>query len=318
VPGVARGFNPLTAGYASGQVGVVLKARRPDIVHCIGLGPIMLGGFGCVLAGVQNRIYSPGPTGRLATGTGLSGWLARRAAKAVLGGPLRGARTRFLVDTAEDADALRLPAGDTVVVHGFGVDPDRLHPLPMPAPAPLRVAIVAPMPTASGIDVAVEAVGLARSRGADLELSLFADDPAGAKSPDVEAWIARPGVMWGGPGAAVDAPWRDCHVACLPSLGGQGTPRVLLEAAACGRALVTTDVPGCRDLVRDGTEGVLVPPGDPEALADAFLRLARDPVLPPLMGAAARARVLHDFLERDLVDAVARVYADLLGRAARA
>ena len=136
---------------------------------------------------------------------------------------------------------------------------------------------------------AVRPFRLARSGGADIELSLDAD-PAGEAS---EIWAAH-------------------HAACLLPKSGEGSLRGLFEAAACGRPIIASDVPGCRRFVTDGSEGFLVPPGDPAALAAAFTKLARDPVLLPRMGAAARARVLHGYTERDVTEAVKRLYAAML------
>ena len=98
----------------------------------------------------------------------------------------------------------------------------------------------------------------------------------------------------------------------LPLRGGEGLPRTLLEAAACGRAILTTDVPGCRTLVRDGIEGCIVPPNDSAALAEALVALARQPDRVARMGEAARARVLDGFTERDVMDSVKRLYTSLL------
>src|SRR3954464_12678018 len=145
-----------------------------------------------------------------------------------------------------------------------------------------------------GIDVAVEAVRAARAQGAAVELSLYgAPDPSNPKAiPEetLKAWDSEPGIAWHGPTTDIAAIWRDHHVCCLPSRGGEGLPRTLLEGAACGRAVVTTDVPGCRTLVRDGVEGLLAPPGDAETLAAALATLAGDPTLVARMGEAARAR----------------------------
>ena len=167
-----------------------------------------------------------------------------------------------------------------------------------------------------GADVAVEAVKRAREAGTAVELSLYgAPDPSNPKAvPEetLQAWNGVPGVTWHGRTDDVAGVWRDHHVCCLPSRGGEGLPRTLLEGAACGRALVTTDVPGCRRLVRDGIEGLLVPPGDAAALAGAFAKLAADSGLVARMGAAARARVLDGFTERDVKAAVKRVYAAML------
>jgi glycosyltransferase involved in cell wall biosynthesis len=167
-----------------------------------------------------------------------------------------------------------------------------------------------------GIDVAVEAVRAARAKGGSIELSLYgAPDPSNPKAiPEstLKAWSAEPGMTWHGVTQDVAAVWRDHHVACLPSRGGEGLPRTLLEAAACGRAIATTDVPGCRTLVRDGVEGRLVPSGDPVSLAEALLTLSTQPDVVARMGEAARARVLDGFTERDVMDSVKRLYGSML------
>jgi glycosyltransferase involved in cell wall biosynthesis len=106
--------------------------------------------------------------------------------------------------------------------------------------------------------------------------------------------------------------WRDHHVCCLPSRGGEGLPRTLLEGAACGRAIVTTDVPGCRALVRDGVEGRLVPPGDAPALARALVALSREPRAVARMGEAARARVLDGLTQDQVMAAVQDLYRKAL------
>jgi glycosyltransferase involved in cell wall biosynthesis len=167
-----------------------------------------------------------------------------------------------------------------------------------------------------GIDLAVDAVRLARSRGVAVELDLFgAPDPSNPRSiPEkiLRIWDGADGISWRGPTADVADVFAAHHVGCLPSRGGEGLPRTLLEAAACGRALLTTDVAGCRALVRDGIEGFVVPSGDVPALGDAIARLAADPALVARMGTAARARVLDGFTQRDVMDAVKRVYERML------
>jgi glycosyltransferase involved in cell wall biosynthesis len=176
--------------------------------------------------------------------------------------------------------------------------------------------VVARILWSKGIDVAVEAVRSARAQGADIALSLYgAPDPSNPKAiPEetLKAWSAEPGIAWHGATRDIPGVWRDHHVACLPSRGGEGLPRSLLEAAACGRAIVTTDVPGCRALVRDGTEGLLVPPGDAAALREALLTLSRQPDRVARMGEAARVRVLGGFTERDVMESVKALYRSML------
>jgi glycosyltransferase involved in cell wall biosynthesis len=227
-------------------------------------------------------------------------------------------KTRYLFENTDDPKLLGLdPSGSRVtILGGAGIDPEALQPELIPTQPPLKVAVVARMLWSKGIDVAVEAVRAARAKGAAIELSLYgAPDPSNPKAiPEdtLKAWSAEPGIAWHGVTQDIAAVWRDHHVACLPSRGGEGLPRTLLEAAACGRAIVTTDVPGCRTLVRDGVEGRLVPSGDTPSLTEALLTLSARPDLVARMGEAARTRVLDGFTERDVMDNVKQLYGAML------
>jgi glycosyltransferase involved in cell wall biosynthesis len=304
----------MAAGYAAGQLASILKAEKADIVHCIALKPILIGGFAAATAGVPRRVFALTGLGFVGARSGAVGRLAQGAVRTLVRG-LATRQTQFLFENTDDPKGLGLDPGSpqVTVVGGAGIDPERLSPQPLPPLPPLRVAVAARMLWSKGIDVAVEATRLARSRGASVELSLYGKpDPSNPKAiPEetLKAWSQEPGIAWHGPTSDIAAVWRDHHVCCLPSRGGEGLPRTLLEAAACSRAIVTSDVPGCRTLVRNGTEGRLVPPNDVGSLADALAALANDPALVARMGEAARARVLDGFTERDVMDAVQRLYA---------
>jgi glycosyltransferase involved in cell wall biosynthesis len=312
-----RSLNPVTTGLKTGDLAAILRREKADLVHCIALRSILVGGFAAGMVGVRRRVYALTGLGFLGARTDRIARLAQRAVRLLVRG-LETRQTRYVFENADDPKLLGLdPAGENVVIlGGAGIDPEALRPAPLPPQPPLKVAIVARMLWSKGIDVAVEAVRNARAQGAAVELSLYgAPDPANPKSiPDepLKAWAAEPGIAWHGRTEDVAAVWRDHHVACLPSRGGEGLPRTLLEAAACGRAIVTTDVPGCRTLVRDGTEGRLVPAGDAAGLAEALSDLSRQPDLVARMGAAARARVLDGFTERDVMESVKRLYSAML------
>jgi glycosyltransferase involved in cell wall biosynthesis len=312
-----RSLNPMRAGYAAGRIAAILKAERVDLVHCIALRAIIVGGFAAGMAGISRRIYALTGLGFLGARTDPAGRLAQRAVRALIRG-LETKETRYLFENPDDPRLLGLdPAEPRVaIVGGAGVDPEALRPLPPPAQPPLKVAVVARMLWSKGIDLAVEAVRLARRRGSAVELSLYGSpDPSNPRAiPEgtLREWAREDGIAWHGPTLDVAAVWRDHHVALLPSRGGEGLPRTLLEAAACGRALVTTDVPGCRTLVRDGIEGRLVPVNDAAALADALAVLAADPGSVARAGEAARRRVLDGFTEADVMAAVGRLYGQAL------
>jgi glycosyltransferase involved in cell wall biosynthesis len=310
-------LNPLAAGYAAGQLAAILREERPDIVHCIAIRAILVGGFACAMAGIPRRVYALTGLGFLGARRDLAGRLARQALRRLIRA-LETRATRYLFENPDDPGLLGLDPADArvTIVGGAGIDPERLQPSRLPASPPLRVAVVARMLWSKGIDVAVEATRLARSRGAAVELSLYGEpDPSNPRAVPLETlklWDREPGIAWHGRTTDVAAVWREQHVCCLPSRGGEGLPRTLLEAAACGRAIVTSDVPGCRAIVRDGVEGRLVPPGDPAALAEALVSLADDPALVARMGQAARTRVLDGFTEEQVGNAVKDLYRRML------
>ncbi|CAA2101828.1 N, N'-diacetylbacillosaminyl-diphospho-undecaprenol alpha-1,3-N-acetylgalactosaminyltransferase [Methylobacterium bullatum] len=311
-------LNPMAAGYAAGQLAAILKELEADIVHCIALRSILVGGTAAAMAGIPARVYALTGLGLMGARTDVAGRMGRLALRQLIRGPLASKQTRFLFENPDDAQALGLDPADTAVtiVGGAGIDPALLAQTPQPPSPPLRIAVVARMLWSKGIDTAVEATRLARTEGAAVELSLYgAPDASNRRAIPEEtlrSW-SRDGVTWHGPTRDVSAVWAEHHVGCLPSRGGEGLPRTLLEAASCGRALLTTDVPGCRTLVRDGIEGMLVPPDDARSLAAAMVRLAADPLLAARMGEAARRRVVEGgFTEDAVMRAVSGLYADLL------
>lgn len=316
-----RSLNPLAVWRALRTLRQVLRAQRPDIVHCIALRSIVLGGFAAPRgAGV---VYALTGLGFLGARRDFVGRAARWCVRGLRRGFLDGPRTRYLFENEDDAIALGLDPGDrtrVALAGGAGVDPAQFAADPPEAAPELRIAVVARMLWSKGIDIAVEAVTLARAAGAPVSLSLYgAPDPSNPRAVPEETlreWSALPGVTWHGPTRDVAGVWRGHDVACLPSRGGEGLPRTLLEAGASGRAIVTTDVPGCRRLVRDGIEGLVVPPGDSAALARAFISLANDREAVRSMGRAARQRVEDGFTERHVMETVKALYRELAGNVA--
>jgi len=301
----------------------LIAAEKPDILHCIALKPIALAGLAGRLAGVERRVYALTGLGFLGAKQGTLAAMARFAAITWLRGAIDGPGVRFLFENPDDPVTLGLDPQDAAkvaIVGGAGVDPLILMPSPMPPVPPLKVALVARMLWSKGVDLAVEAVRLARAEGAKVTLTIHgAPDPSNPKAiPEatLKEWAARPGVTWAGPTRDIEGVWKAHHLCILPSRGGEGLPRTILEAAACGRAILTTDVPGCRSFVRDGQDGMVVPADDTAALARALIALAGTPRLAERMGENARARLLDGHTERDVMNGVKALYLGLLGRAA--
>ena len=127
----------------------------------------------------------------------------------------------------------------------------------------------------------------------------------------LESWDRENLVEWWGFRQDMEAVLAQCNIVCLPSTYGEGVPKILLEAAASARPIVTTDIPGCRDAIEDGVSGSLVPPGDPDSLADALRTLIADPEKRAKMGAAGRRLAEQKFDDRTTATMTTQVYDEL-------
>lgn len=293
----------------------IVRSERPDVVHCIALRMVALGGLAARAGGIKRLVLAPTGLGLLWSEDSFGNRLARVLLRAVVGRWLRGSETRYLFENSDDPREFGLENSPAVtIVPGAGVDPQAYPSSPEPAAPPVKVAVVARMIEAKGIADAVEAVRRARARGAPVELDLYgAPDPSNRRScseEQLQRWSREPGIRWHGPSANVAEVWRTHHIALLLTWYREGVPRSLIEAAACGRPIVTTDSPGCRDLVRDGREGTLVPLRDVEAAARALVELANDADLRAGLGRAAHARFLERFTEAEVRRRVSSVYAE--------
>lgn len=295
----------------------IVRRERADIVHCIALRPVVIGGVAAKLAGNGSLVLAPTGLGHLWIERGLAVGLARKIVGVIVGTWLRGSRTRYLFENRDDPREFGLdPHGaDVTIVGGAGVEPANFPPSEEPAAPPVKVAVVGRMIRPKGIVEAVEAVRRARASGVPVELHLFGDpDPANRRSiPQamIEQWVKEPGVIWHGRVDDVAGVWREHHIAMLLSYR-EGLPRSLVEAAAAGRPIVATDVVGCREIVRDGVEGILVPLGDGGATARALAKLAADPALRARMGAAANAHFRQRFTAEAVRQAVRKLYLSLV------
>jgi glycosyltransferase involved in cell wall biosynthesis len=292
----------------------IVRTERPDIVHCIALRMVAIGGLAAKTGGAKRLVLAPTGLGLLWSEESAGNRFARVLLRFVVGTWLRGKNTHYLFENTDDPREFGLENSPAVtIVPGAGVGPEEFQPSPDPPAPPLKVAVVARMIAAKGIADAVEAARRARVLGAPVELDLYgAPDPSNRRScseADLRKWAEEPGIRWHGTTRDVADVWRTHHVAMLLTWYREGVPRCLIEAAASGRPIVTTDSPGCRDLVRDRHEGLLVPLRDTEAAAHALVELAENPELRAQLGSAAHARFAALFTEAAVRHAVGTVYA---------
>ena len=305
-----RGDGPLAAARAVAAIAALYRAERPDIVHHVALKPVLFGALAARLAfraaERPAQIAAVMGLGSGFAGTGLVGRLRQAALRIAirLAAGRRRAANRVIVQNREDRDALArfgVPPAWIALIRGSGVDITRFQPMSDPAVGEIEVALVARMLRAKGVLDAVEAVRRLRNAGEAVALLLVGptdpDNPDTLTSEELAALAAQPGVEWLGRVEDVAAVWRRAAIAVLPTTYGEGVPLALLEAAACARPIVASDMPGCREVVRHGETGLIVPPRDTAALAAAIAALARDPARRREMGLAGRDLVEREFAE---------------------
>jgi glycosyltransferase involved in cell wall biosynthesis len=304
----ARSFLELRAWY---------RAWRPTVVQHVGLKPIL---YGALAAATTGR------TAILSVFAGLGSsfigrrW-SRRAWRALLRPALRAAVNRpgalVVVQNQDDADLLAsqriVRPGRTRVLPGHGVDLDRFHPLPEPGGPPL-VVYAGRLIREKGVTEFVAAARQLRRDGVAARFALVGasdpGNPGAVAAGRLGRWQAEGIVEVWGRREDMPAVLGSAAVVCLPSYR-EGLPMLLAEAAAAGRPVVATDVPGCRDVVRHGETGLLVPPADAPALADAIRRLLADAGLRVAMGRAARELAEARFSRQAAAERLLRVYHEL-------
>jgi glycosyltransferase involved in cell wall biosynthesis len=207
-----------------------------------------------------------------------------------------------------------LPAAQTVLIKGSGVDVHTYVPTPEPEGVPV-VILASRMLRDKGVVEFVQAARELRESGVSARFVLVGDtdpgNPTAVSAEQLQSWANEGVIEWWGHQSDMRKVLSQSNIVCLPSLR-EGVPKVLIEAAACGRAIVTTDAPGCREIVREGENGLLVPVRNSKALADALRLLIESAPLRSLMAAKGREIAVEEFSVERVVNETLGVYRELL------
>jgi glycosyltransferase involved in cell wall biosynthesis len=295
----------------------LIRKLQPDIVHNVTAKPVLYGTIAARLLRVPLVVNAVSGLGYSFSDD--SRWLLSRLLRFGYRRALRSRRVVVILQNEDDRRAFirwRLAARRQIaLIRGSGVDLREFAPAPEPEDTAPLVVLAARMLRDKGIGEFARAAGLLAARGCVASFvcagPLDPDNPASLSAADMERLQSQTPLRWLGPVSDMPDLYRRAHVICLPSYR-EGLPKTLIEACAAGRPIVTTDVPGCREVVTDGINGLLVPPRDAHALADALERLIGDRALRLRMGAAARLRAEQEFG----LDAIVRQTLDLYGAGA--
>jgi glycosyltransferase involved in cell wall biosynthesis len=320
-----RSVNPFRELATVWRVLRFMRAQRPSLVHNFTVKCAIYGSLAARAVGGIPRVNAIAGLGYVFSSNDILARMLRPLTKALLAFSLGGSKSGMIAQNPDDLGKLRrsglVDAERAWLIPSSGVDCARFD-TPgrqvRTAERPLRVILAARLLRSKGIVEFAEAARILRKRGIPVEFLLAGKpDPGNPESifeDVVQGWSNEGLLRWLGHVEDMANLFRECDVMALPSYYGEGLPRTLVEAAAAGLALVSTDMPGCRDAVIDGRTGIVVPPRDAVALADAIAALDADRMLVHRMGAAARERALLEFDERIVNRRTIEVYEALANR----
>lgn len=318
---IRRSRHPLRELAAVMELAGLYRRERPDIVHHVAMKPILYGSVAARLARVPAVVNAFAGLGYVFITPGRWAGCVRFLIGKALRWTLALPCARVVVQNAEDGEQLVrdgiVPPGRAVVIRGSGVDPAVFTPSLESAGESL-VVLASRMLWDKGVREFVEAAGLLKAQGVRARCVLvgMVDEENPAKIPErqLQAWQAEGNIEWWGHRDDMRQVLSAARVVVLPSYR-EGLPKVLLEAAACARPIVAADVPGCREVVRDGDTGILVPPKNVQALAQAITTLLQDPALRERMGRRGRDLVVKEFSVERIASETLALYRELLGPA---
>ncbi len=315
IPLIREGTNPIRELYLVARLFRLYNRVRPDIIHHFNIKPVTYGTFAARLLNI--------PVVNTITGLGQSFDPERRdrvryhVAKLLYRQALAYRRSLVTFQNSDDyQDFITLglvPQQKASIVFGSGVDCDQFTSLQEPESPPI-VAYAARLLWEKGIG---DFVTLARQLGDQAARFVVVGEP----DPDnrhsvpvsqIESWVQQGIIEWWGYQDQMPSVLSRASIVVLPSLYREGVPKILIEAAATRCAIVTYDMPGCREIVKDGLNGILVQPGDQEQLAAAVTLLLNQPELRQRYGQAGREHVLRHFSQKIVADSFIELYQRLL------
>lgn len=322
VPMERRSLNPLREVWLLWKLMRLYRKEKPDIAHQFTIKCVVYGGLAARSAGTRGIVGAVAGMGYVFASRSRIAGLLRPVVRVLMRLALGGKGSRLIVQNPDDREAMISAAGvapDRVrLILGSGVNTERFKPSPREyAPNETkRVLLAARLLWEKGIAEYVAAAKSIKNAALSVEFLLAGEpddgNPNSVRAEQIEAW-RRDGVVK--PLGHIDNVaelLKSVDVMVLPSFYREGVPRSLIEAAAAGLPIVTTDAPGCREVVQDGINGFLVPARNSVALADAIRKILADGGLARRMGEASRAKAIAQFDERIVFEKTLGVYRELV------
>ena len=309
-------------GKTFGQIFHVCKLVKPDVVHFVTIKPVLLGGLAARVARVPAVVSAVSGLGFVFVAKGIKAAIRRWLVNRLYGMALGHRNLRVIFQNSDDlaclARLVHLSDRKVTMIRGSGADLSQYCVTPLPTGVPV-VLLAARLLIDKGVREFVQSAHILRQRGLSAQDVRFVivgmpdlANPHSLHPDELAQWAEEGAVELWGHRSDMPQVMAAAHLVVLPSYYGEGLPKVLIEAAACGRVVVTTDHPGCRDAIEPGVTGVLVPVRDAIALASVIQELLSDPVRCATMGQAGRELAESAFDERQVVAAHLQIYQELI------
>jgi len=312
-----HGLNPLRELRTLLALQRLYQRLEPDLLHHVSIKPVIYGGIAAKLSRRRSVIQAMSGLGYLHVSEQRRARLLEKLSRPAFKFALAGAGTRMIFQNPDDRQVFvtrgLIPPNKSLVIRGSGVDEREFSPRPEDSASLPVVLFAGRLLWEKGVGEFVEMArrlqGRARFRVVGYEERT---SPSNVPAAQLQAWHEAGIIDWRGQQYDMARVFGECNIVCLPSTYGEGVPKALIEAAACGRACVTTDTPGCREIVRHNVNGLLVPPRDLDALTEAVQQLIDDPDRRQSFGMAGREIVLQEFTLRRVAEETIALYRTLL------
>ncbi|MCS4150741.1 glycosyltransferase family 4 protein [Salinibacter ruber] len=308
-----KSLNPLKGSRSIVRLVGLLREERPDLIHNFTLKSIVYGSLAARITGVPRRVNAITGLGHYFSNPSGVDRVIMHGLRHLLRYSLSGSQIIF--QNPDDLETVvehgMAPVEDCHLIRSSGVDTDTFQPQEEPD-EPITILLASRMLWSKGIEDFVKAGRHLVEDGAKARVVIVGAPDEG--NPDaiprerLQAWDEEPGVEWWGFRDDMPQVLGQSHVVCLPTRYGEGVPKILTEAAAAGRPLVATDVAGCQEIVQDGENGFLVPPGDSSSLAQALRSLIESPDDRRRMGTRSRKIAENKFSDEKVIEETLSVY----------
>lgn len=307
------------------EVRRLIKEIRPEIVHAITIKPIIYSGISLkTLSGKHALVAAISGLGYVFSSSHISERIKKSLVSILYRVVFSLPSKRVIFQNTSDQKTLNsichLDANDQVLIKGSGVDLEQFIATSEHTSPPIRIVMACRLLKDKGVKEFVESARLLRIQQPQIPLEfilagdLDTENPNSITQSELDEWREEGIVNAIGMCTDIPALFSQSHIIVLPSYYGEGVPKVLIEAAACGRPIVTTDTPGCRDCIIDKKTGYLVPPRDAQQLAEKILKLALDEDKRKTMGKSGREYAERNFDIQSVIASHMDIYQSLLNR----